>query len=74
MSIIVLALLCTTSIFAQKDEFEFGWYPPARRVVFTRNVDSNINGLYFKMSDDDLRYGQELALGYLKDIKLIEKK
>jgi glyoxylase-like metal-dependent hydrolase (beta-lactamase superfamily II) len=52
---------------------EFGWYPPARRVVFTRNEDSSINGLYFKMSEDDLRYGQELALGYLKDIKLIER-
>jgi|GEM_PF-1993837 len=53
--------------------FEFGWSSPIRTIEFIKDDKSQISGLKFNLAKDDNRYGQDVALKYLREIPLIKR-
>lgn len=53
--------------------FEFGWYSPIRTIEFVIDNESSVSGLRFNLADEDDRYGQEVALKYLRKIPFVKR-
>jgi glyoxylase-like metal-dependent hydrolase (beta-lactamase superfamily II) len=56
-----------------KDTFEFGWHFPDREIKFLRNKKSKIKGITVNLPVDDVKFGQNISLKYLKKVDLIKR-
>lgn len=55
------------------DSFEFGWYAANRFFEFLKDGQGQVTGLRVKMHKEDIRFGQELSLEYLKTVPVAKK-
>lgn len=53
--------------------FEFGWHAADRYFEFLTDEKEQVIGLKINMHEEDERYGQELALEYLKTVPIAKK-